>query len=69
METLTAAKEEAEAVLWLLPDRNHKAHESQDQEKNNPGTDEVVPVQSTIVQAPMVNDHCFDKDFTTPSTQ
>ncbi|GLT85197.1 hypothetical protein SLE2022_033930 [Rubroshorea leprosula] len=36
------------------------------QEQNSSGTDGVVPVQSKSVQAPMVNDHCFDLDFSGP---
>ncbi|XWS70543.1 hypothetical protein CRYUN_Cryun03dG0056400 [Craigia yunnanensis] len=32
--------------------------------QNSSGTDGVVPVQSKSVQAPLVNDHCFDLDFT-----
>ncbi|XP_022750355.1 zinc finger protein CONSTANS-LIKE 4-like [Durio zibethinus] len=34
------------------------------QEQNSSGTDGVVPVQSKSAQAPLVNDHCFDLDFT-----
>ncbi|KAK8520277.1 hypothetical protein V6N13_031260 [Hibiscus sabdariffa] len=37
-----------------------------DQEQNSSATDGVVPVQNKTVQAPVVNDHCFDSDFTTP---
>ncbi|KAJ0030047.1 zinc finger protein CONSTANS-LIKE 4 [Pistacia vera] len=33
------------------------------QEQNSSGTDGVVPVQSKNVHAPLVNDHCFDLDF------
>ncbi|XP_021893456.1 zinc finger protein CONSTANS-LIKE 4 [Carica papaya] len=33
------------------------------QEQNSSGTDGVVPVQSRSVQAPLVNEHCFDLDF------
>lgn len=36
------------------------------QEQNSSGTDGVVPVQSKSVHAPMVNDHCFDLDFSGP---
>ncbi|XVF35716.1 hypothetical protein REPUB_Repub18cG0170100 [Reevesia pubescens] len=34
------------------------------QEQNSSGTDRVVPVQSKSIQATLVNDHCFDLDFT-----
>ncbi|KAJ9167618.1 hypothetical protein P3X46_019235 [Hevea brasiliensis] len=34
------------------------------QEQNSSGTDGVVPVQSKTVQVPLVNDHCFELDFT-----
>lgn len=34
------------------------------QEQNSSGTDGVVPVQSKSVQASLVNDHCFELDFT-----
>ncbi|KAG4167196.1 hypothetical protein ERO13_A13G178800v2 [Gossypium hirsutum] len=91
-----SSREEAEAASWLLPNPNHKAHESPDvntgqyvfpemdpyldldyghvdpkmetpdQDQNSSGTDGVVPVQSNTVQAPMINDHCFDMEFTTP---
>ncbi|XP_038993869.1 zinc finger protein CONSTANS-LIKE 4-like isoform X1 [Hibiscus syriacus] len=37
-----------------------------DQEQNSSATDGVVPVQNKTVQAPLVNDHCFDLEFTTP---
>ncbi|KDP33477.1 hypothetical protein JCGZ_07048 [Jatropha curcas] len=33
------------------------------QEQNSSGTDGVVPVQSKSVQTPLVNDHCFELDF------
>ncbi|GLU01198.1 hypothetical protein SLE2022_185190 [Rubroshorea leprosula] len=36
------------------------------QEQNSSGTDGVVPVQGKSIQPPMVNDHCFDLDFSGP---
>nr|AGA19018.1 constans [Mangifera indica] len=33
------------------------------QEQNSSGTDGVVPVQSQTAPVPLVNDHCFDLDF------
>ncbi|WCJ30456.1 Zinc finger protein CONSTANS-LIKE 4 [Euphorbia peplus] len=33
-------------------------------EQNSSGADGVVPVQSKNIQAPMVNDHCYELDFT-----
>ncbi|KAJ9184126.1 hypothetical protein P3X46_007897 [Hevea brasiliensis] len=36
----------------------------EEQEQNGSGTDGVVPVQSKSVQARLVNDLCFDFDFT-----
>ncbi|MFQ6650600.1 hypothetical protein Gotur_022822 [Gossypium turneri] len=40
--------------------------ETQDQEQNNFGTNGVVPILRNTIQAPMVTDHCFNMDFTSP---
>uniref|UniRef100_A0A2P2JIM0 Uncharacterized protein MANES_16G133200 n=1 Tax=Rhizophora mucronata TaxID=61149 RepID=A0A2P2JIM0_RHIMU len=34
------------------------------QEQNSSGTDGVVPVQSKSVRAPLMNEHCYELDFT-----
>ncbi|EOY29267.1 CONSTANS-like 4 [Theobroma cacao] len=49
---------------YLDLDYGHVDPKMEAQEQNSSGTDGVVPVQSKSVQAPMVNDHCFDLDFT-----
>ncbi|KAE8678676.1 Zinc finger protein CONSTANS-LIKE 4 [Hibiscus syriacus] len=43
-----------------------KENGDHDQEQNSSATDGIVPVQNKTVQAPMVNDNCFDLDVTTP---
>ncbi|XWS17890.1 hypothetical protein CRYUN_Cryun33cG0107300 [Craigia yunnanensis] len=49
---------------YLDLDYGHVDAKIEAQEQNSTGTDGVVPVQSKSVQAPLVNDHCFDLDFT-----
>ncbi|PPD96358.1 hypothetical protein GOBAR_DD06618 [Gossypium barbadense] len=42
--------------------------ETQDQEQNNFGTNGVVPILRNTIQAPMVTDHCYNMDFTSPKS-
>lgn len=48
---------------YLDLDYGHVDPKLEAQEQNSSGTDGVVPVQSKTVQAPLVNEHCFELDF------
>ncbi|XP_065850002.1 zinc finger protein CONSTANS-LIKE 4 [Euphorbia lathyris] len=53
---------------YLDLDYAHVDPKIEAQEQNSSGADGVVPVQSKNIQAPLVNDHCYELDFTGSKT-